>query len=243
MVPEQNRLCVWMIGCDQPLVHQIQSTVQQDNLEWQVHPQLLGFLEVFDSTRSGCAIASIDLPERGAWELLENLRANPPGLHVIILAQFIDAPTAIELMKAGAHDILIQPYSGLARSVQQALELDLLLKMDHAAHAAARRHYLILTPREREIFHMVVTGLPSKAIAQSLSRSQKTVEVHRTSIMKKMGARSVVDLVRIGMELRILKGAQMALEPGFNRSSMSRNTGLAKVDRISTDLTRVQAEA
>jgi FixJ family two-component response regulator len=148
------------------------------------------------------------MPERGGWELVDVVGAQPPGLPIILYASNLDVGTAVQLMKSGVSDILPYPVpeDALRSGIQRCMEIDLRLKREFAARGAARRHFATLTPREREVFGLVVSGLPSKDIARLLDRSLKTVEVHRTSIMRKMAARSVVDLVRLGLTLHVDEG-------------------------------------
>lgn len=166
----------------------------------------LSFLQQFNSAEPGCVFADFNMPNRGGWELVDVINAEAPGLQIVFFASAIEIATVVNLMKAGVSDIITQPFEkqALELCIRRAIDLDVQNKRAYSAHASARRYYTMLTPREREVFQLVVSGLPSKGIAQVLDRSQKTVEVHRTSIMKKMAAKSVVDLVRLGIELRVL---------------------------------------
>lgn len=197
---------VSLIECNNADAALILATADSMELKTKRFASVLSFLQQFDPSEPGCVVADFHLPDRGAWELVDAINLEPPGSSLIFFAREIDAATAIELMKAGVSDILALPLNErfLRASLSHAVGLDLRNKRAFAAQALARHHYSLLTPREREVFLLVVSGLSSRDIAQTLGRSQKTVEVHRTSIMKKMQARGVVDLVRTGLELHLL---------------------------------------
>jgi len=197
---------VSLIECDDKTADLVLAVSHPLGLRVRRFTSALTFLQQFDPSEPGCALADFNMSDRGGWELVDVVGAEAPGLQIVFYASGLDVATAVELMKAGVSDILTQPLqkSTLHTSIKRAVELDVRNKRAYAAQASARRHYMMLTPREREVFHLVVSGLPSKGIAQVLDRSQKTIEVHRTSIMKKMEAKSVVDLVRMGIELHVL---------------------------------------
>lgn len=204
LIPEQSN--IFLIHCDESISGLVAQFQERSRLTLQAFPTVLSFLEQFEPSIPGCVIADFRSPDGGGWDLLDVTQAEPPGIQLIFVADTMNVSTAVELMKAGVCDVLTRPVTaeGLINSIERALAIDVRHKHEFAAVSATRKHYTMLTPREREVFQLVVSGLPSKGIARVLDRSQKTVEVHRTSIMKKMAARSVVDLVRMGIELHVL---------------------------------------
>jgi len=206
MSPAMEQVSVSCINCEKETIRLLASITEPLRFTLSRFPTALSFLEQFDPSVPGCAIADFNMPDCGNWELVEVIQAEPPGIEIIFLAETMDVTTAVELMKAGVADVYLKPFNAhtLKQSLCRAVETDAEKKRLFASREFARQHYTMLTPREREVFQLVVSGLPSKGIARVLDRSQKTVEVHRTSIMKKMAARSVVDLVRMGMELSVL---------------------------------------
>lgn len=206
MWPELEQVCISLIDCDDATSALLVQVAETSRFKVRRFPSALSFLEQFDPSQPGCAIADFNMPDRGGWELVDVIQAEPPGIQLIFFADALDVSTAVDLMKAGVSDVVMKPIREdiIRKCIARAIEVDLQHKREFAAHSVARRHYTMLTPREREVFQLVVSGLPSKGIAQVLDRSQKTVEVHRTSIMKKMAAKSVVDLVRMGIELHVL---------------------------------------
>ena len=210
MWPELEQVCISLIDCDDATSTLLVQVADTSRFKVRRFATALSFLEQFDPSLPGCAIANFNMPDRGGWELVDVVQADAPGIQIVFVADELDVPTAVELMKAGVSDVVMKPISEVTirKCISRAIEVDLQHKREFAAHSVARRHYTMLTPREREVFQLVVSGLPSKGIAQVLDRSQKTVEVHRTSIMKKMAAKSVVDLVRMGIELHVLDNGE-----------------------------------
>ncbi len=130
--------------------------------------------------------------------LLARLREK--GLHhpVIIMTGHADVPLAVRAMRAGAIDFIEKPFSDevILQSVRAALE--------QQAHASATTadvagRLAALTPREREVLRALIAGLPNKSIAYDLGISARTVEIHRARVMEKMQARSLSELVRLGL--------------------------------------------
>ena len=112
---------------------------------------------------------------------------------------------AVRAMRAGAFDFIEKPFSdqALLERIRQALDVDLENRAAQRRLEQFRERYARLSGREREVFGIVVTGQPNKAIASQLGLSQKTIEVHRAHVMEKMEARSLANLVKMAVELGI----------------------------------------
>src|ERR1051326_253245 len=119
----------------------------------------------------------------------------------IVITGHGDGPLAVRAMKAGAIEFLEKPYDDqtLLDSLRLALSQSGREAGDAGMAAGIREKLATLTPRERDVFDLVVLGKPNKVIAYELSISQRTVEIHRGRLMHKMGARNLADLVRMGM--------------------------------------------
>ena len=118
---------------------------------------------------------------------------------VIVLTGFGDVPAAVRALKGGAVDFVEKPFNpqALLDLVQQAILRDAEIR-EQAAHQARRAERMaLLTPREQEVMALVVAGKANKVIAIDLSISERTVELHRARIMKKMQARSLAELMRM----------------------------------------------
>ena len=127
------------------------------------------------------------------------------GLHIpiIFITGHGDIPMTVRAMKAGAVEFLAKPFrdQDLLDAISAALAQDRDRKAAESEQTALRNHFGALTPREREIMAYVVTGMLNKQIAGALAVSEITVKVHRGQVMRKMGARSVADLVRMADRL------------------------------------------
>ncbi|MBB5577876.1 MULTISPECIES: response regulator transcription factor [Rhizobium] len=162
--------------------------------------------EFLDSKRPdapGCIILDVRLPGRSGLEFQSMLNNLGNQLPVVFISAHSDIPISVRAMKSGAIDFLTKPlreqelldatYAGIERDCARRREAELIAKL--------RCRYDSLTPREREIMNLVVAGSMNKQIAAAAGLSEVTVKVHRGHVMQKMGARSLVDLVRMADSL------------------------------------------
>lgn len=131
-------------------------------------------------------------------ELRDELHRRNALLPIIFITGHGDVPMAVDAMKHGAVDFIQKPFAdeALLDRIQQALELNATERSAAQLRNAVHNNYLRLTPREREVMAMVVSGNANKVIAQDLGVSQRTVEIHRARVMEKMQARSIAQLVQ-----------------------------------------------
>jgi len=150
-------------------------------------------------TGAFCVISDVRMPRLGGLDLQARFNAAGQTVPMILITGFGDIPMCVKAMKAGAVDFLIKPFreQDLLDAVQAALKL---------AHDAVKRRHVLsneratlasLTPREREVLAGVARGLMNKQIACELGLSEITVKLHRSSLKKKLGLRSVAELVRL----------------------------------------------
>jgi len=159
------------------------------------------FLAAYRSGREGCLVIDAYLPGMNGLELLRQMKDAGHHLPAIMITGNSDVAIAVEAMKAGASDFIEKPISRgeLLACVERALEQSRDSSKLSAWHAAAASHVADLTPRQREIMELVLAGHPSKNIAADLRISQRTVENHRASIMKKTGSKSLPALARLAL--------------------------------------------
>jgi FixJ family two-component response regulator len=147
----------------------------------------------------------IELPDVSGLELHELLTRTAEILPVVFVTGHGDIPTGVKAIKTGAVDFLTKPVAKdtLLAAVDQALT-QATIELSAREHArAVRMRYERLTPREREVFAHVISGQLNKQVAYDLGASERTIKAHRHSIMVKLEAESVADLIAIALELRI----------------------------------------
>jgi len=147
----------------------------------------------------GCVLTDVRMPDIDGLELLRRLRDQETRLPVIVMTGQGDIAIAVQAMKAGAVDFLEKPFgdAALFEAITRALEQSERQWEVAATSAEAASRLGSLTPREREVFDLLVTGLSNKAIANTLGGSPRTIEVHRARVFEKLKANSLPDLVRL----------------------------------------------
>jgi FixJ family two-component response regulator len=151
-----------------------------------------------------CLILDVHLPDINGLDLLSQAREQPHPQIVFITGRG-DIPTSVRAMKAGAVDFLTKPLkeADLIRAIHAAIAQDRIVRRQRAELAELRRRLSSLTPREREVLPLIVSGLLNKQAAAELGISEITIQIHRGKIMKKMGAGSFAELVRMAGTLAI----------------------------------------
>jgi two-component system CheB/CheR fusion protein len=159
------------------------------------------FLAAYRPGREACLVIDAYLPGMNGLQLLQRLREAGHDLPAIMITGNSDVPMAVEAMKAGASDFIEKPITrdDLLDCVALALEHARDSSKLSARQEDAAQHVAGLTSRQRQIMDLVLAGHPSKNIAADLRISQRTVENHRASIMKKMGTRSLPALARLAL--------------------------------------------
>jgi len=147
----------------------------------------------------GCLLLDMSMPGLSGLELQKRLADSADPCPVVFLSGQTDIPSTVEAMKAGAVDFLTKPVERdkLLSSVRTALERDATERATRERRECVATHVASLTAREREVLVLVADGLLNKQIAARLGTAEKTVKVHRARAMRKMGAGSVAELVRL----------------------------------------------
>jgi FixJ family two-component response regulator len=161
------------------------------------------FLERYDRKLAGCLVLDIRMPGLGGLELQERLRALGSSMPIIFITGHADVPMAVEAMQKGAFDFIEKPVrdQDLLERISGALDVDRQHRSREASLSEIEARLARLTKREREVMALVIAGKPNKIIAWELGTSQRTIEIHRSRVMNKMQARSLAELVRMGLQL------------------------------------------
>ncbi|MCU1292796.1 MAG: NodW-like transcriptional regulator [Bryobacterales bacterium] len=164
------------------------------------------FLQSEKPDAPACLVLDLELPDIGGLELQQELAAGdaPP---IVFITGHGDIPSSVRAMKAGAIEFLSKPFSEqeLLGAIDTAIAVDRAARQKRSELAELQRHYNLLTPREREVLPFVVAGFANKQTAGDLGTSEITIGVHRGQIMRKMGARSLAELVRMADKLGIAR--------------------------------------
>jgi FixJ family two-component response regulator len=152
-----------------------------------------------------CLVLDVRLPGLSGLDFQAELAKADVRIPIVFITGHGDIPMSVRAMKAGAVDFLAKPFrdQDLLDAVTAAIQRDQKRREHENAMTDLRAHFSSLTPREREIMALVASGLMSKQIAAEVGLSEITVKVHRSHLMKKMGARSVADLVRMAEALGV----------------------------------------
>jgi FixJ family two-component response regulator len=160
-----------------------------------------------------CLILDVKLPDISGMEFQRQVDAaeHPP---IVFITGHGDIPMSVRAMKAGAVDFLPKPFSqkALLGAVRTALEQDRSARHKNAELLLLRDRYAQLTPREQEVFPLVVSGYLNKQAAQVLGISEVTLQLHRRRVIHKMGASSLADLVRMAERLGLFESQPEAIE-------------------------------
>ena len=152
---------------------------------------------------SGCLVLDVRMPGLSGLDLQDELNARGIDMPIVFITGYGDVPSAVRAMKGGAVDFLRKPFDAetLAERIREALRMDAKRRTARCELAALRARAATLTPREREVLERVAAGQANKRVAIDLGVSERTVEIHRSHLMKKMGVRHLADLVRLKLLL------------------------------------------
>ena len=147
-----------------------------------------------------CAVLDTRTAELAGYDLRERIAARHAATAIVSVSQRNDVETGVAAMKAGAIDFLLKPVkpSAFLDAITRAVSQSLQRRADISDAISAHQRYARLSPRERQIFDLVLQGMRNKQIAQELGSCEATVKVHRARIAQKPGARPLVDLLALG---------------------------------------------
>lgn len=177
----------------------ISQVLQVAGFEVQLFSSAEQFLDKYESDQGGVLILDVELPGMTGLELQEALSQFEVQPSIVFLSSAASVPLSVRAMRAGAVDFLQKPFKDvelLART-QEAVDRDRHTRERHAQASHVHNRIGSLTRREREVLDLVLEGLTNKEIANQLGLSHRTVELHRSRVMSKMKAQSIVQLVKL----------------------------------------------
>jgi two-component system CheB/CheR fusion protein len=196
---EMPRPTIFVVDDENPIREAMRELLQEEGWAVEVYSSGEVFLEAYRPGREGCLVVDARMPRMSGLELLQRLKVQDGSLPAIMITAHADIRLAVRAMKAGAMAFLEKPlqYDELIVNIERALELTRNSAALSSFRAAAARRIADLTLRERQVVEMVVDGNPNKQIAYVLGISQRTVETHRATAMKKLGARTLSELIHL----------------------------------------------
>ena len=203
-----RKATVFVVDDDEAIREQLSFTVRSVGLDTETFASAEEFLESFDRAQPGCLVLDVRMAGMDGLELQKRLKGEEIVLPIIMISGHGDIPIAVQAVQAGAIDFLEKPFREeiLLDRIRKAIERDAQDRRVLASQADIETRLASLTRRETEVLDLLIAGKSTKMVARELFISHKTVEIHRTNIMKKMKAANVADLVRIALTPRIPSG-------------------------------------
>ena len=196
---------VFVVDDDPSVSRAIKRLVESVGLRAELFGSAQEFLRNEDRDSANCLVVDIRLPGISGLDFQRELAAAGIHIPIVFITGHGDIPMTVRAMKAGAVEFLTKPFrdQDLLDAIQQGLERDRIRRAQEAEVAILRERFESLTPRERKVLPWVVSGLPNKQIADAVGASEATIKVHRSQLMRKMGAPSLADLVRMSEKMGI----------------------------------------
>ncbi|MGH7898269.1 MAG: response regulator transcription factor [Candidatus Binatia bacterium] len=194
------RAIVYVVDDDPSLCASLRSLIESTGLEVETFSTGREFLSHYrNDARPACLVLDVRMPDMGGLQVQRELAMRDVSLPIIFTTAFANVPMAVRAMRKGAVDFLEKPFdsNALLERIHEALEVDRQRREKRTQKESTARKLATLSARERQVMDFVIIGKANKEIAYDLGLSQKTVEVHRARLMKKLEVTSLAALVRL----------------------------------------------
>jgi FixJ family two-component response regulator len=190
---------VYIVDDDPDMRDSLRWLIKTVGLRAETFPSAAGFLRDFSPNGPGCLILDVRMPGTSGLDLFEDLVARGEGMPVIFITAYADVPMAIRAMKSGAVEFVEKPFNRqtLLDKVQRAIKDDVNRRSRLAASEIVMAKLRRLTGKEREVLELIKDGRPNKEIATRLAITPRAVELRRSSVMRKLGVRTLAELLRL----------------------------------------------
>jgi FixJ family two-component response regulator len=195
---------VYIVDDDLSFQTAIRRRLQLAGYEVQIYSSAEQFMDQQpDDSRLGCLLVDVRMPGLGGPELQARLHEAGSTLPVVFVSAYNDINTVVQTVKAGAEDFLLKPVTSdvLLAAIERAIARHDVSRQLQSERNLLRAHVATLTPRERQVFGLLVQGKLNKQIAFALGPTERTIKAHRHMVMEKMNVRSVAELVLIAKRL------------------------------------------
>lgn len=191
--------CVFVVDDDQAARESLRSLLESADLDAQIYASAREFLNSYDAEQPGCLVLDVRMPNMSGLDLQDVLASRGINIPTIILTGYGQVSMAVDSMKKGSVDFIEKPAGSdrLLAGIERAMAKDARSRRNRANRLGASARLGLLTPREREVTALFAEGKSSKEIAARFSISPKTVQVHRSHILRKTRASSIVELTHV----------------------------------------------
>jgi FixJ family two-component response regulator len=206
----EGQQTVYVVEDDEAVRDSLELLLKSDGKPVKTYDNANAFLKDYAESMSGCIVLDIRMPGMDGMELQKKLNEKHSILPIIFVTGHGDVPMAVDAMKEGAVDFIQKPYreEALLEKIDAALAQDVEQRKTLGEKQEILRRVKSLTPREHEIMDRMIEGQANKVIAIELEISQRTVEIHRSRVMHKMGTHSLAHLVRMILSVKDLIDAR-----------------------------------
>lgn len=200
-----SQATVYVVDDDRELLQALRWLLESAHFGVETFGSAQEFLDAYDPAQPGCLLLDVRMPSMSGIELQQVLKSQHKTIPIVFLTGHGDVPMAVQCLNSGGFHFLEKPFKDeeLLDQISAAIRKDAELRRDSSKRTEASTLLSQLTCREREVMQLLLAGLANKQVASRLEISEKTVAVHRSNLMSKLGARSLVDLVRLARTAQV----------------------------------------